>query len=183
MSTRYEYYITGDASIGNLYGARWAAQTFTPTVAHKITSVKLLLYRNNNPGTVTVSIRATSAGLPTGGDLASGTTDGNTLPTASPYEWREITLGSGCAVNAGTKYAIVVRATAGDASNNLYWRANSNTGAYSGGQMEFSIDSGGSWPYPTPTGDYMFEDWGDPLAVSGSKTAHMAAKLVAAGVI
>ena len=93
-STLYENYNTGDDAALGIYGAIWAAQTFTVGAAgHTITSVKLLLYRYGSPGTVTVSIRATDGnGHPTGSDLTSGTTDGNTLPTGSPSELREITL-------------------------------------------------------------------------------------------
>ena len=80
----YEYYNTGDDSGQSVYGSNWYAQTFTPSIAHTITSVKLLLYRSGSPGTVTVSIRATDgSGHPIGPDLCSGTTDGSTLPTAT----------------------------------------------------------------------------------------------------
>ncbi|GAH21280.1 unnamed protein product, partial [marine sediment metagenome] len=80
------------------------------SVSHKITKVKLKLYRVGSPGTATVSIRATSGLHPTGSDLCSGTTNGDTLPEGSPYEWREITLGDGANLASGTKYAIVIRA-------------------------------------------------------------------------
>jgi len=80
----YEYYNTGDDSSTNVYNITWYAQTFTPSVAHTITSVKLLLYRTGSPGTVTVSIRATDgSGHPIGSDLCSGTTNGDTLPAAT----------------------------------------------------------------------------------------------------
>ena len=163
MSTLYEYYNTGDDGAGNFYGATWWAQTFTPSTAHKITSVKLLLYRAGSPGTITVSIRATDgSGHPTGGDLCSGTTNGNTLPTGSPYEWREITLGAGCDLSAGTKYAIVARATSGSSSNKVYWRSDSTSPTYAGGNFEYSTNSGSSWTTYTNY-DCLFEDWGEPL--------------------
>ena len=78
----YEYYNTSDTSVASIWGDIWDAQTFTPSVAHTVTSVKLRLYRiGNGPGNITVGIRATDVdGLPTGSDLCSGTTDGNTLP-------------------------------------------------------------------------------------------------------
>jgi len=80
----YEYYNTGDDSSQSVYGSNWYAQTFTSSIAHTITSVKLKLYRTGSPGTVTVSIRATDgSGHPILPDLCSGTTDGNTLPTAT----------------------------------------------------------------------------------------------------
>jgi hypothetical protein len=166
VSTLYEYYNTGDDSVNNVFGIYWTAQTFTPAVAHKITSVKLLLYRLGSPGTVTVSIRATDgSGHPTGGDLCSGTTDGNTLPTGSPYEWRETTLGDGYDLAASTKYAVVARAPGGDASNKVLWRRDGSDPTYAGGNGEHSFDSGSSWLTYT-TRDYMFEEWGEAPAVT-----------------
>ena len=159
MATLYEHYNTGDDNEKSFCSSSWLAQTFTPSAAHTITSVKLLLYRVGLPGTVTVSIRATDAdGEPTGGDLCSGTTDGNTLPTASPYEWREITLGAGYDLVASTKYAIVARAPNGDSSNMVYWRQDETYPTYAGGSLAFSSDSGSTWKLYAI--DLMFEDWG-----------------------
>jgi hypothetical protein len=164
MSTLYEYYNTGADSALSIYAANWGAQTFTPAIAHKITSVKLLLYRTGSPGIITVSIRATDgSGHPTGEDLCSGTTNGDTLPTGSPYEWREITLGDGYDLSAGTKYAIVARMSGGDTDNRFLWRRDISGSAYAGGNLEYSTNSGSTW---TGTGhDFMFEDWGE-LAVT-----------------
>ena len=155
----YEYYNTGDDTYRWLYGTRWAAQTFTPSVAHTITSVKLKLFRVGAPGTVTVSIRATSGGQPTGSDLCSGTTSGDTLTTSTLGEWREITLGSGYGLSAGTTYAIVIRAISGDGSNSLSWRVDGSSPTYGGGMNLYSIDSGSSWISDAGY-DFMFEEWG-----------------------
>jgi hypothetical protein len=155
----YEYYNTGDDNHCWLYGNFWVAQTFTPSIAHTITSVKLKLFRNGTPGTVTVSIRATSGGQPTGSDLCFGTTNGNTLTTSAPGEWREITLGSGYGLSAGTTYAIVVRATGGDSSNYVWWRVDSSSPTYGGGMYLFSTDSSSSWIFGANY-DLMFEEWG-----------------------
>jgi len=164
MPTLYEYYNTGNDSYGTLYGAIWRAQTFTPATAHKVTSVKLKLYRVGSPGTVTVSIRATDAsGHPTGSDLCSGTIDGNTLTTATAGAWYEITLGAGYNLSASTKYAIVARAPSGNTSNYVQWLVDSTSATYAGGCCEYSTDSGSSWTSLTDY-DFMFEDWGEPLA-------------------
>jgi hypothetical protein len=162
VSTLYEYYKTGDDWYAKLYDTKWVAQTFTPSVAHKITSVKLKLYRTGSPGTITVSIRTTDgSGHPTGADLCSGTTDGNTLPEGSPYEWREITLGAGYNLSASTKYAIVARALSGDdVANFAQWRQDSSSPAYAGGNLEYSFNSGSSWTTDVAT-DQMFEEWGE----------------------
>jgi len=160
MATKFEYYNTDDDAYGQIYSSSWRAQTFTPSNNHKITSVKLLLYRSGSPGTVTVSIRATDgSGHPTGGDLCSGTTNGNTLTTNTNGEWREITLGDGYSLSGSTKYAIVVRALDGDGDNCLRWRVDSTSASYSGGNDEYSNDSGSSWDN-SPGHDFMFEEWG-----------------------
>jgi hypothetical protein len=156
----YEHYNTGDDNHAYIFGNYWVAQTFTPSVAHTITSVKLKLFRNGSPGTITVSIRATSGGQPTGSDLCSGTTSGNTLTTSTPGEWRETALGSGYGLSAGTTYAIVVRATGGDASNYVWWRLDTGS-TYGGGMYLYSMNSGSSW-ISGASYDLMFEEWGDP---------------------
>jgi len=162
MATKYTYYITGDDLDQSARAAFWHAQTFTPTTAHIITSVKLKLWRVGSPGTLTVGIRAVDGtGKPTGGDLCSGTTNGNTLPTEAPYEWRGITLGAGANLSASTKYAIVVRATGGNDSNYANWRADSSSPTYAGGEQFESPNSGSSW---SAYGyDSMFEEWGEPI--------------------
>ena len=159
MAILYEHYNTGDQGSVYIYDDMWQAQTFTPSVAHKITSVKLKLFRVGSPGTVTVSIQGTDgSGHPDGVDLCSGTTNGNTLPTGPPHEWREITLGDGCDLSASTKYAIVIRIDSEVFGNRIQWRIDSS-GAYTGGCTETSIDGGSSWSSATSQ-DGMFEEYG-----------------------
>ena len=158
MANRYEYYNTGDNSGSGFWNGKWLAQTFTPSVAHKITSVKLKLFRTGSPGTITVSIRATQDGKPTGGDLCAGTTNGNTLPTGPAGEWREITLGDGYNLTT-VMCAIVVRISGGDLDNRgNWWYASSGT--YGGGAHVDSDDSGANWTINSNY-DFMFEDWGE----------------------
>jgi hypothetical protein len=152
----YDYYIYGDDGEVAAGGGLWRAQTFTADANYTATGVKLRLWRYGLPGTVTASLRATSGGEPTGGDLASGTTDGNSLTTAQAGEWREITFGSGQALTSGTTYAIVVRATAGDWANLAEWRYDSSSPSYSGGSYGHSSDSGSSWTMNS-SADCMFE--------------------------
>lgn len=151
----YERFVTGDDDKRACSDTDWGAQSFTPTTSHRITNVKLLLGRWSNPGIVTVSIKATDgSGHPTGTDLCSGRTNGDTLPTSAPWEWREIMLGNGYNLVANTKYAIVVRAAAAEA----WWRFDS-TATYTGGCQIGSADSGASWSNFAAY-DFMFEDWG-----------------------
>lgn len=176
----YEYYNTGDDGDYLVYGIRWYAQSFTPSIEHTITSVKIKAYRGGSPGTITVSIRATSGGEPTGGDLCSGTTNGNTLTSSSPGEWREITLGAGYLLSASTKYAIVVRVLGGDSDNKVRWR-NDYQGTYAGGDAYQSLDSGSSWEANAGGGgadmDLLFEDWGEPSVSAPTVTTQAASSV------
>lgn len=137
-----ESYIAGDNNNIAVYGVNWQAQTFTtPSENISLTDIEIYAERTGSPGTVTASIRATSSSLPSGADLTSGTVDGNTFDT-SPA-WETIDIGD-CSLNATTEYALVIRATGGDASNYIYWRQDSS-GAYADGQSAESTDSGGTW--------------------------------------
>ena len=163
MAIRYEYYNTGDDDKRTSFDVYWRGQTFTPDIAHTITSVKLLCYKyiafQSTVGTVIVSIRATSADLPTGNDLCSGTTDGDTLTEDAAGEWREISLGAGYSLSASTMYAIVVRAPSGGVLSSLNLRVDETSPAYTDGAYCWSGDSGSSWT-KVDTVDMMFEEWG-----------------------
>jgi len=160
MATRFEYYNVGDDTYYELRGIYWKAQTFTPSTTHIIKSVKLKLYRVGSPGTITVSIRATSAGHPTGNDLCSGTYNGNTLTTNNAGAWYTITLGEGTTLTSSTKYAIVIRAPSGSSGHSVRWRCDGSSPAYGYGCRLDSSDSGDSWTSHT-TYDFMFEEWGE----------------------
>lgn len=154
MATLKDYYNTDDNGEQIMYGVLWEAQTFTASANYNIGSVKLKLWRFTTPGTITISIRATDgSGQPTGTDLVSGTTNGNTLTSSSPGEWREITFSVPYSLTSGDKYAIVVRAT----SSAIYWR-NSMVAGYANGNREESGDSGLSWTARTIQ-DFMFETY------------------------
>jgi hypothetical protein len=166
----YENYNTGYGTGAAYSGATWMAQTFTPSVAHTITSVKLMFWRQGSgPGTITVGIRLTSGGLPTGSDLCNGTIQGSSLTTPNPGAWYEITLGSGYSLSAGIQYSIVVRGSAGDASNCGRWNFDYSPGKYGGGSLFYSNNSGSSWS--TWAGcDFMFEEWGNAAPVANPQS-------------
>jgi len=155
----YQYYNTGDDDDRDIYAANWAGQTFTPEITHLIGKIKLKLFRVGNPGTITISIKNTTANKPSGGDLCSNTIEGTDITTSTDGEWYEITLGSGAESVKNTKYAIVVRAPNGDTDNKLSWRADITEATYIGGTYCGSSDSGTDWS--TYSGvDVMFEEWG-----------------------
>ncbi|MDY6957631.1 MAG: hypothetical protein SVK08_00605 [Halobacteriota archaeon] len=160
MSIVYESYTSGDNTATGVYGAQWGAQTYTSSVTHTVARVRIKAYRFGSPGTVTIGIRAVDgSGLPTGADLASGTVDGDTFTTIAAGEWYSIDLGGGYDSTADTKYAIVARATAGDASNYIGWRVDNTSPTYTGGEFCSLADSGSSWIGLSGT-DTMFEEWG-----------------------
>jgi len=156
---KYQYYNTNDDNDRDGYGTNWMAQTFTPETDHIIGSVKLKLFRVGDPGTITVSIKATSGGKPMGADLCSGTIEGTEITLDTNGEWYEISLGDGFDLDIGAQYAIVIKAVDGDASNKVSWRADITSPTYTGGTYCDSSDSGVDWS--TYSGvDCMFEEWG-----------------------
>ena len=156
---KYQYYDSDDDGDYDGYTANWVAQTFTVETVHMISKVKLRLFVVGDPGTITVSIKNTTAGKPTGADLCSGSIEGTDITTNTAGEWYEITLGSGYTFDINTMYAIVVRAPSGDSSNKISWRANLIDATYSGGTTCTSSDSGVDWGIISGA-DFMFEEWG-----------------------
>lgn len=186
MASLFDYYNTGDDTTPGAHLTRWMAMTFTTTSAYDITSVKLKLTKSSTyaPGTVTVSIRATTGGLPTGGDLASGNTDGDTLPPfGDEGEWREITFSAPYSLSDGTKYAIVIRPGNDTGGNDsVKWGADSSSPTYSGGSYCYSNNSGGSWTAFTGS-DMMFETWGSgSVELAGSLASSSGLAGVLAGI-
>ena len=84
----FEHHETGgddSYTIGQTSYSVKLAQTFTPDIAHQISRVELELFDNQGDGitgTITVDVKATSGGLPTGAALASGTIDAADLNPA-----------------------------------------------------------------------------------------------------
>lgn len=160
-----ESYIINDDSAEDFFGVEWEAQTFTNNAAYIITAVKVRVFRILSPGDVTVSIRATAAGEPTGADLTTGTFDGDTLTTNTSGEWITITL-SPIALDNATQYAIVMRAVSGSGANTVSWRADGSSPTYSGGTRVSSGNSGSNWNVVSGT-DLLFETISD-LEVTAS---------------
>jgi hypothetical protein len=133
----------------------WRSQTFTTGSNPIIVSeVYLWMYKGSGtPQTVTVGIRETSGGKPTGGDLAYGTRD----PTGflvSPGQMEYFTLNTLILLEANTMYALVCRSPTSDSSNWSGIRFEVHVG-YSGGTIVDSSDGGSSWTINTGA-DYNF---------------------------
>lgn len=165
MATKYEYYDTGADGADIISGTHRAGQTFTPSIAHRITIIKLLLYRDPGgfPGIVSLGIKEVDGeGKPTGDDLCSGTTDGDTLTTDAGGEWRAVTLGAGAILYLPAKYGIVCENPEGD---RVIWRLDKTSPTYAGGERVFRDNA--EWTVD-PSRDFLFEEWGEPIAVPRS---------------
>lgn len=158
-ATKYDCYDTGgDANGADIYGANWAYQTFTTTTAHTVTEIWLYIQKTGTPGTVTVSLRKTSAGVPTGVDLCTATYAGASF--AVTHSWYKFSPTTTVALEASTMYALIVNNISGDGANDLQWRWDAG-GGLANGNAGHSTDSGSSWTTDAPA-DQLFCIWGYP---------------------
>ena len=101
---------------------------------------------------LTLSIRATSGGLPTGADLVSGTIAG--FPGESGYEYHTATFASPITLTAGRQYVLLLRANADMELGATYALFNSRRDVYPGGTELEGSAGGTEWSIdgaPTPT--------------------------------
>lgn len=158
-----EYLNTGgDGDTAAIYGQNFGAMQFTSTAnAHSVTTVRVAVKRVGSPGTVNLSIRHASSGLPTGVDLIDFTEqNGNTYSTS--YAWLTFSPSSGTLemMEGSTQYAIVISAVDGDASNYVMWQIDSG-GGLADAVASHSTDGGITFSSDTPK-DALFEVWGEP---------------------
>lgn len=165
VGTLRESFDTGDDTAENIRGANWASQTFLTTSAYTLNELHIYAKRTGSPGTCTVALRATSGGLPTGANLASGTFDGNAISTTDA--WITVTQ-SAYDVSNSTTYAIVLSCPSGSVGNQVSWRMDSANG-YANGSYISSSNSGSSWTADT-TYDFMFRVYGTDIAGGGGST-------------
>jgi len=162
--TLYERYNAGNDGTSGISDTTWRSQTFTigntgTNINHLITSVKLLLYRVNNPGIVTVYIETVNvSNYPTNTILAIGTTDGDTLTPLVAGEWREIFFTTTYVLHANTRYAIVVKIS-GSGANSIRCLSDDTVPTYTGGTYFATTDSGVTWA-SYPEFDILFEEYG-----------------------
>ena len=124
----------------------WCSQIITPSTSYSASIISLKLERGagGGGGTIYVGIRATSAGLPTGSDLSTGTISDSVVTTRA---WYNVTLSSPVSLTAGTSYAVVVRCSDGSAfyQRGYYWDCDT-VAPY--GYPEpglYSMNAGGTW--------------------------------------
>lgn len=161
--TLYEYYNTGDATYFSANDTNWAAQTFTPSISHKITLVKLKLFRELFSAEYTIKITTTDQdGYPTDTVLCSKIFNSEPITQESPGEWYEFSFDEPAILTEDTVYAIIIHGIPGLPSYKIYWRRDATAPTYYRGSVYLSNNSGVSWQRHLYD-DFMFEDWGYPL--------------------
>lgn len=133
----------------------WAGQTFIPTVTGQVTRIDLNLFCSGCTGTtpnLTVSLRATTGGLPTGTDLAVATIPGFSSGAGGYYS---ATFASPTTLTAGTKYAVIIRAVANPSAGIYAYLCSCtspDSNPYLNGSRVSSSNSGSSWSADATSG-------------------------------
>ncbi len=132
----------------------WSGMTFTPAVSGLLTRADVALFCSNGlcTGTpnLTLSVRATSGGLPTGADLASASIPGFSSGASVFYTG---IFASPPTLAAGTQYALIIRPDSNPSSGNYDITVSGNgttaQDVYSGGTRVSSANSGSTWTSTT----------------------------------
>ena len=174
---------TAGTTTGTGFGTpNWTGQTFIPAVTGSLVKVDVPLFCANgaNPctgpaGNLTLSVRNTSAGLPTGADLASATIPGFTSNAGATFT---ATFGAPPVLTSGTQYALILRPVTNPAAGSYAW-IRSSPSTYANGSRVTSTNSGGTWTADT-TRDFNFKAYmqtgynASGNLVSGTKDANPA---------
>ncbi|HEV7473379.1 MAG TPA: carboxypeptidase regulatory-like domain-containing protein [Pyrinomonadaceae bacterium] len=137
---------TGGTTTGtSITATNWGGQTFTAGVTGTLVQADTIqLFCNACTGTtpnLTVSIRNTSGGLPTGADLTTATIPGFSTGTNS----FTVTFAPSIGLTSGTVYALLVRPVANPSLGTGYFWIRSSPGTYANGQRVTTANSGGTW--------------------------------------
>jgi hypothetical protein len=170
--------------------ATYGGQTFTPALTGNLKKVDINLFCSGCTGTtpnLTLSLRNTITGLPTGADLASATISGFSGGGAASFF--TATFASPPTLTAGTQYALVIRPIT-NPSPGTYALTRSGTSTlganvYAGGTRVAGTSSGTVWSIPltggvnTDTGFRIYLDTFAPSASlsSGTRDANPAVGL------
>jgi len=156
-NTRGEFYLQ-QVTAGEIecYGTYWYCAAFKCLWPHELWRVRLKMYREGLPGTVTIGIRTDRAGA----DIVTATLDGNALTTDPAGQWVDIDFATHPQLNFLTEYNIVMRAPGGNSTNSVHVICDAAK-TYGGGYVYYSSNSGASWSYYA-SANYMFlfEEWG-----------------------
>ncbi len=137
----------------------WTGQTFIPAITGPLVRAQVQLFCSACTGTLpdlTLSLRATSSGLPTGADLATSTISGAQFATGATLNVLA-TFASPAVVTSGTQYALILRPVSAPTGTGYFWIRSSPT-TYANGSRVLSADSGGTWSADA-TRDYNFKTY------------------------
>ena len=154
---------------GGITATTWGGQTFTPLGTGQVTKIDINLFCSACSGTpqdLTVGIRATSGGFPTGPDLATAIIPGFLAGTQQYYT---ATFASPPTLNAGTLYAFVIHPAVNPTGT--YALSRSGADVYPGGTRVSGASSGTVWSNPltaTQTTDAGFHVWMAQFLTAGN---------------
>src|SRR6185369_15037124 len=137
----------------------WTGQTFIAGVSGQLVKADIQLFCSGcgaTPPNLTLSVRATAAGLPTGADLATATVPGSAFASGSTTTFTA-SFGSPATLTSGTQYALILRPVSAPAGSGYFW-IRSSPSTYASGSRVLSADSGGTWSADT-TRDYNFKTY------------------------
>jgi hypothetical protein len=160
---------TAGTTTGTGFGTpAWTGQTFIAGITGPLVKADVQLFCNGcgaTPPNLTLSVRATSAGLPTGADLSTATIPGSTFASGAITSFTA-TFGSPTTVTSGTQYALILRPVSAPAGSGYFW-IRSSPSTYASGSRMISADSGGTWSADT-TRDYNFKTYIQTYNSSGT---------------
>jgi hypothetical protein len=151
---------TAGTTTGTGFGTpAWTGQTFIAAVNGSIVKADVQLFCNGcgaTPPNLTLSVRATSAGLPTGADLTTATIPGSAFASGASVTFTA-TFVTPVALTSGTQYALILRPVSAPAGSGYFW-IRSSPSTYANGSRVLSADSGATWSADT-TRDYNFKTY------------------------
>ena len=177
---------TAGTTTGTGFGTPgWTGQTFVAGQTGSLVQADIQLFCNGcgaTPPNLMLSVRNTSAGLPTGADLASATVPGSAFASGSTTLYTA-TFAAPATLTSGTQYALILRPVSVPAGSGYFW-IRSSPSTYANGSRVLSADSGSTWSADT-TRDYNFRTYmrvgytpsGD--LISSTKDANPAANFYA----
>jgi hypothetical protein len=149
---------TAGTTTGTGFGTpNWTGQTFIPSLTGQLVQAEIQIFCSGcgaTPPNLTLSVRNTAAGLPTGADLSSVTIPGSAFASGNITAFMA-TFGSPATVTSGTQYALILRPVSVPVGSGYFW-IRSSPSTYANGSRVLSADSGGTWSADT-TRDYNFK--------------------------
>lgn len=152
-------YTTGYDDLYVVGANQYVSQTFRASSDYDIYAVRLPIAMNPGAtGNITVSIKATVALKPSGGDLASKTIDVTTITDWADYPaaitWTNINFDAPTSLTDTVTYAIVITGTE---DNQIVWQYDSTSGGFANGEIYQSTNAGVTWVSLDSQYDALFE--------------------------